>query len=330
MIARVKIGFIGGCGHHYLKHIPGSPERPADLQLAVAGDGHDDLAASRFAASMPDARWFDTAQAMFEQFKPDVVSVGAVYGFNGEFARQAMARDLAVVCDKPVAATWDQFHALGEQSTRSSRPLLTELPTRWDPGYDAARQAVANGAIGAVALARALRSYRFGTRPAWYADRASFSGLFLWVGSHEVDVVRFVTGDALALVAAHHGNVGHAEFGSMEDHAVCLLSLAKGGAAVVEADYLRPATAPTHGDIALRVAGSAGVLDVRIGSCKLIAATQASREISPEAMPRPFHQELLEIALGKTSDRFSTSQSLELAELMLKIRDLADSSRQPA
>src|SRR5438105_14890552 len=148
MMSSVKIGFIGGCGHHYLKNIAKSDTRPTDLNIAVANDQHDADAASRFASTLVDAEWFDSAQEMLERFKPDVLSVGAVHGFNGDFSRAALARDIAVVSDKPIAASWPQFHALAEQADKSKRPLLTELPTRWDPAYDAAQKAVAADRIG--------------------------------------------------------------------------------------------------------------------------------------------------------------------------------------
>ena len=108
------------------------------------------------------------------------------------------------------------------------------------------------------------------------------------------------------------------------DHAACLLSLDNRGSAIVEVDYLRPAAAPSHGDISLRVAGANGVLEVRPGSCQMTTHTHGAEEIAPPAMPRPFHQELLEVAMGKPSDRFGTSHSLPLAEFMLTIRDVAD------
>jgi len=180
---------------------------------------------------------------------------------------------------------------------------------------------------GAVIQARALRSYRFGTRPKWYADRASFGGLFLWVGSHEVDVVRFVTNQPIAqIVAARHGNLAHPDYGSMEDHAACMLQLGNNAAALVEVDYLRPASAPTHGDVSLRVAGAEGVLEVKPGSCTLTTNSKPPEEIAPPSMPQPAWQEFLDVATGKSSDRFGTTHSLEIAELMLMIRDIADSA----
>ena len=36
----MKIGFIGGSGHHYLRRLLSDPDH-ADTAFAVAGDGHD-------------------------------------------------------------------------------------------------------------------------------------------------------------------------------------------------------------------------------------------------------------------------------------------------
>ena len=114
-----------------------SPALVDDLRIAVANDGHDLEASKKFAVSIPQAAWFDSSEEMFAQFRPDIVSVGAVHGFNGDFAREALSRDIAVVSDKPIAANWPQFHALAAAAAKTDRPLITELPTRWDPAYDA-------------------------------------------------------------------------------------------------------------------------------------------------------------------------------------------------
>src|SRR5262245_25519327 len=119
MMSRVKIGFIGGVGHHYLKNVPKSDARPSDLHIAIASDGHDLDAARRFSSTLSEAKWFDSADEMLQQFKPDIVSVGAVHGFNADFSRAALSRDIAVVSDKPIAASWPLFHALADQARKS-------------------------------------------------------------------------------------------------------------------------------------------------------------------------------------------------------------------
>jgi predicted dehydrogenase len=265
---------------------------------------------------------------MLDQFCPDVVSVGAVYAFNGDWATAALERGIPTVCDKPIAATWPQLERL--RTLLAANPtsiLLTEFDFRSRREFQAARSAVRSGKIGKPILATGQKSYRYGTRPAWYADRASYGGTLAWIASHAIDVIPFVTGQTLVKAVGHGGNVSHPEMGSMEDHVATLFTLSDGGTAVVHADFLRPAAAPTHGDDRLRVAGSAGVVEVMNGRCRLITTTEGDTDITESVPTKPIHEELLSALAGNPSDLYSTAESLATAEILLRARDATDSGR---
>ena len=315
----MKLGFIGGSGHHYLRHLLGEPAH-AGTAVAVAGDGHDAAASAAFAAVIgrdrPDVSWFDDGRDLLDQFRPDVVSVGAVYGDNGEWNAAAMERDIPAVTDKPAAATWGQLDRLRELAT-PGRVLLTEFDFRCRPEFRAAREAVLSGWVGAVALATAQKSYRFGTRPSWYGNRAAYGGTLLWVASHGLDGVEFVAGQRIVRVIGRQGNVSRPAMGTMEDHVAVLGELAGGGTAMVHADFCRPAAAATHGDDRLRVAGSRGVVEVRDGRCVLITDDAPAVDLTDTVVVRPIQHELLAAAMGEPSACFSTKATLAAAELLL-------------
>jgi predicted dehydrogenase len=301
----MKLGFIGGNGHHYLRGL--LAER--SVEIAVAGDGHDDAAARRLSEAL-GGQWFDDAKRMLDSFKPDIVSVGAVYGFNGDWAAEALERDIPTVSDKPVAASWQQFERLQSLAggTKAKRILLTEFDFRSRAPFQAAREAVRAGKIGKPILVTGQKSYRFGTRPPWYTDRASYGGTLLWVASHAVDAIPFVTGQRLVRAIGHGGNLSRPDYASMEDHVAAMFVLSNGGTAIVHADFLRPVAAATHGDDRLRVAGSEGVLTDQVQS-------------------RPMHEELLSALQGHPSEFFSTAQSIATARLLLRVREAVDESR---
>jgi predicted dehydrogenase len=94
----LKLALIGGWGHHYLTAAVHDAACGIDA-VAVAGDGHDDAAARRLADQLPAAAWFDAPEAMLDMFKPDVVSVGAVYGHNADLVALALQLDIPVVSD---------------------------------------------------------------------------------------------------------------------------------------------------------------------------------------------------------------------------------------
>ena len=50
------------------------------------------------------------------------------------------------------------------------------MAKRYDRGFFAAHSMIARGAIGRVKLINVRKSYRMGKRPAFYADRSTYSG----------------------------------------------------------------------------------------------------------------------------------------------------------
>ncbi|MBW3637875.1 MAG: Gfo/Idh/MocA family oxidoreductase, partial [Armatimonadetes bacterium] len=107
----MRLAFIGGNGHHYLRHLLNEKE---GVEIAVAGDGSDNDAARGLAQKIGAQLFFETPQALLDEFQPEIVNIGAVYGHNGAIAALALERDIAVVTDKPVAATWEQLERLRE------------------------------------------------------------------------------------------------------------------------------------------------------------------------------------------------------------------------
>src|SRR4051812_31224232 len=117
----MRLAFIGGYGHHYLRGLLQEPGAEREYSVAIAGDGHDPEGARPLAAKIPGAAWYEDPPRLFDAFRPDVVSIGAVYGYNGEIAALALARGIAAVSDKPVAATWEQLQRLRELAEEGSR-----------------------------------------------------------------------------------------------------------------------------------------------------------------------------------------------------------------
>ena len=319
----MRLAFIGGYGHHYLRHLLREPDA-GQYTVALASDGHDAEAARQLMAKLGQVTWYDDPRHLLDAFGPDVVSVGAVYGYNGDIAALALERDIPVVSDKPIAATWEQLQRLRELTVEKPRILLTEFPFRSQPEFRAARAAVMEGRIGEVVLATAQKSYRFGSRPSWYGSRADYGGTMLWVASHGIDAIRFCGGQRFHRAIGVQGNLSRPAYGDMEDHCVALFELENGGSAVVHADYLRPAGAATHGDDRLRIAGSRGVVEVRDDRCRLLAGDEPEQDITETATVRPVHQELLAALRGECGEFYSTELSLEMAVILLRVREAAD------
>jgi len=320
----MRIGFVGGNGHHYLRGFITSPPGK-DVAVAACGDGADDAAAQRW-SNAHACRWYDSFDVMCQDFKPDVISVGAVYGRNGEWVARALERHIPAVTDKPAAATWKQLDRLHELVNQTKLNVITEFDMRCRAEFRAARQAVQDGKIGKVLLVTAQKSYRFGMRPGWYSSRELYGGTLLWVASHAIDALRFVGGLELTRVTGHQGNISHPELGSFEDHLAVLFTAKNGATAAVHADFSRPKEAATHGDDRIRVAGSEGVVEVRDARCYLTTNISPETDITATAKALTPHQALWDAAQGKANENFSTQHTLEMAQLLLRSRDACDKS----
>ena len=74
----MRIAFVGGFGHHYLRGalsdpVAGDIEKPVAFARASEQDDH----AAELARGLGDVRFYDDADRMLDEFRPDVLSVGA-------------------------------------------------------------------------------------------------------------------------------------------------------------------------------------------------------------------------------------------------------------
>ncbi len=318
----MRVLFIGGYGHHYLAR---AVEAGLVEVAGCASDGVDDEAAAKLPGRFDgDPPHFDDYRKALDALLPDAVSVGAVYSHNGEVIAEALERGLKVVSDKPVATTWKQFERIEKLCAGGEHVLLTEFDLRSRGNFRAAQQAVVQGLIGQPVLATAQKSYRFGdSRPWFYKKRETYGGTLAWIASHGIDAVRFVTGCELTHVCGHQGNVAKPDYDEMEDHVAVCYALDNGGSALVHADFLRPAAAPSHGDDRIRVVGSLGQVESRNGQCELITADAGPRDITDLGATADIGADLVAALNGETS-YYNTGQSLCMGRVLLVSRDAAD------
>ena len=125
------------------------------------------------------------------------------------------------------------------------------------PELAAVRQAVRAGEIGDPLMSFSQKSYKWGkTRPDSFRSRETFPGLAPWVGIHAFDWLHWILGDVFTEVQGREGATAHPDFPACASQAAFVLTMRNGGVAAVTLDYLRPESAPTHGDERLRIAGT--------------------------------------------------------------------------
>ncbi len=328
--ARVRVGLIGTDGHTGV--ILGSIPQLPDVELTAFAKSlpEDDVANLKRAKAFSDkTRIYDHFEQMLEKEELDVVGVCLPYYRNAQASIAAARRGVHVVSEKPVATTLEDLAALKEAVTQAKVRLTSLMNMRCFPPYRAARKAVQDGLIGEPILLTSQKSYRFGSaRPWFYKDLKTYGGTIPWAGIHSIDYMRWTSGRKYLRVSAWHGNNDHPEYPGFQDHAGVLFKLDNGGTAMTNLDYLRPETAPTHGDDRLRIAGSEGMLEVMGAENRvlLMTASGGPRELELPEQVDFFADFLAELAGGK-EHLISQEDAFRLTEVCLQARDAAETGK---
>ena len=302
----MKVVFIGLCGHSMQAYEILKKRTDAELCGIAPGSEHEGMTES-FDLSIP---FFSSYTEMLDVCRPDLAVVSPVFGLTGEAIIACAARKIDVFCEKPVAGTLEELARVERAVKESGIRFCAMHYLRVSPAFWEGASLVAKGAIGEVRMLHAQKSYRFGPRPAWYSDRALFTGLIPWVGIHAIDWIwafsrkKFLTVDARL-------------YGTPEKVATCLYEMEDGVTATVNLDYYRPSTAPTHDDDRIRCVGTEGILEVRGGKIYLMNG-DGTREIDPPEAP-----ELLTAFLGGES-LLSPDEIFYLTRVALLSRESAD------
>jgi len=323
----VRVGLIGTDGH--IGVLLGSIPRLPGVELtAFAKSLPDDDASglSRNKAFTEKTRIYDQFERMLEKEELDVVGVFLPYYRNAEASTAAARKGIHVVSEKPLATTLADLAALKKVVDESNVRLTSMMNMRCFPPYRAARKAIRDGLVGEPILLTSQKSYRFGAaRPWFYKDQETYGGTIPWAGIHSVDYMRWTSGREYVRVSAWHGNKDHPEYPGFQDHAGVLFKLDNGGTAMCNLDYLRPETAPTHGDDRLRIAGSEGVVEVKgaEGRVLVITASGGPRELELSEEIDFFADFLGELA-GEGEHLISQEDAFRLTEVCLKAHNAAE------
>ena len=273
-----------------------------------------------------ETHFYSDHREMLEREKLHIVGICNMNSEHAPVLLDGAGAGVHMVSEKPLVTTLEDLNTVQSAVERSRVTLSMLLTMRFEPAYLAAKALVGQGKIGKPILASAQKSYRLGGRPEWMKHRSTYGGTIPFVGIHALDLIRWITGQEFTEAFAYHANIGKPEVKEMEDNATVVVKLEDGGSASAHIDYLRPTAAPTHGDDAVRVAGSEGVVEVRYGKTTLIDAEGGPREID---LPEPIQcfVNFVESLEGKTKRLVPAEDAYRMTEICLKARDAADTGR---
>jgi UDP-N-acetylglucosamine 3-dehydrogenase len=182
-----------------------------------------------------------------DEFELDAVVVATPEGAHREVAEAALARGLAVLCEKPIAGTLADADAMIHAAAASGALLAIGHVSRFDPRHVALADAVAAGSLG-PALHLAARRVSAGERD-YYAPRTT---LAVELGVHDLDLFRWLAGEIERVYGAISRRDG------LADSMVGTIEFRSGAVGTVELSWALPTDAGIEWEHELTYVGRGG------------------------------------------------------------------------
>jgi predicted dehydrogenase len=226
----VGLGWMGGQHLEVLGRLKG-------IKVTAVCDSDQDRA--REVAARLKAESYGSWQDLLERARPDVLWVCTPPGAHREPVVSALKRGVHVYLEKPIARTVEDGAAIVSAAASSS--AVCAVGYQWH-ALDLVERLRAELEGQAVGLMVAVSVGPTQERP-WFLQRAQGGGNLLERGSHQVDLVRALAGEVVAVqVAASAVPLARASAparGDIEDAAGMLLRLRHGGVAVTVVGWLK-------------------------------------------------------------------------------------------
>ena len=162
----------------------------------------------------------------------DALVIAAATPAHATLLRLAVRAGMPAFCEKPVALDLPTMDAVRGEFARAGIVVQVGFQRRFDPGFAAARNAVATGAVGRILVMRAA-THDPVSPPAEYI--AASGGIFSDLHIHDFDAIRFVSGEEITEVYADGAALDAPWVGELDDVDVstAVLHLSGGGLVIV-------------------------------------------------------------------------------------------------
>ncbi len=142
----------------------------------------------------------------------DAVSIACPSEYHAEVALEALAADLHVLVEKPIATTLPDALRMRGAAMEADRKLMVGHVERFNPAVAKLRELVADGRLGNVYRAHTTR---VGPLPSRIQD----TGVAIDLATHDLDVMQHVLDRQIGEIYADGGRFQH---GSQEDLLTCM------------------------------------------------------------------------------------------------------------
>lgn len=233
----IRWGVIGAGAFADRVAIPALLEaRDTSLQAVMV---RDQARAEELARKHGAAEAYDGVESLVNSEALDAVYVCSPLHLHEKHTIAAANAGKHVLCEKPMALDVASCERMIEACRANGVKLMIGFMLRFHPHHRQIRAMIQENALGQIVEARAQRSFWYPPQPGdWRQDpKRGLAGGLADVGSHAIDLLRFLIGDVVE-VSAMTDTLVHDY--AVEDIAVVLLRFASRAIGIVDASFAIP------------------------------------------------------------------------------------------
>ena len=221
---RLAVMGAGLIGKSHIAHIA---ERPESVLAAIV----DPMPAAREMALAHGAAWYPSFSEMLAEMRPDGIIVATPNQLHVTNGLDCIAAGIPALIEKPLADDVEEAEKLVTAAEDAGVPLLTGHHRRHNPLIQQAKAVIDSGRLGRI---MSVQGTCWFFKPDYYFDvpwrRQKGAGPVFLNLIHDVDLLRYLCGDVVAVQAAESRLLRGNE---VEEVAVILLHFASGALGTV-------------------------------------------------------------------------------------------------
>ena len=199
---KVRIGVIGVCGRGGLA----DHWHRSDRAEVVAGADVSPAALEDFRKRMGDGVFVtDDYRRLLERSDVDAVAVTSPDFTHEEYASAALEAGKHVFCEKPLAISTEGCDRILRAWKASGKRLMVGFNMRYMNVFRVMKEIIDSGTIGEIKAAWCRHFVGYGGTfyyHDWHANRRGSNSLLLQKGSHDLDMIHWLSGQYTKRVAA--------------------------------------------------------------------------------------------------------------------------------
>ncbi|UBQ03147.1 Gfo/Idh/MocA family protein [Curtobacterium sp. TXMA1] len=267
-MSALRIGVLSFAHTHALSYLSALQAMPDVEVVGTDPDGTStgtelvDLRGRELADALGVA-YVDTVEELLAS-GVDAVVVTSENARHRALVEQAAAAGTHVLCEKPLATTWEDGLAMRAAAEAAGVLLMVAFPVRFASTFTRLAATKRSGRLGEVFSVRGANNGMLPLTRSWFTEpELSGGGAIVDHVVHIADLLdELLDGTPAETVTAVTNRVLHASRAQAETAGLVTITYADGTIAAIDCSWSRPDTSPTWGGLALTVVGTEGSVDV--------------------------------------------------------------------